>query len=479
MNASIGSVHTGLLRKKRSDNDHHSRCLHLLHAHQNRGDPRKAQKQGAQTGSVDTPGTRIEPRLPQGAQPGKPQPRSAPKTVSWSGKKRSTSLVDALHSRTNPRKTKTWGVAEEEITKLSEDEALCGRCDDAHQLQPTSMKEALDGFGLPGRNKPSLFDLEERHGEPGEFLVCASPSGKDITTVLGVFDGHGLKGKIASTTVRDELQAELRRSEGVLWNKLREDPENCIKDTFAKIDNNLCLRRGDWSRSGTTGVALVIDSSWALCAWVGDSRAVLGRTLNRSSGSPEFQAIDLSRDHKPDDPKERRRILACSGRVDQMVVDALGSKAGPSRVFSKHGSQPGLAISRSFGDTMAKRGNSNVGVTSEPEFRRHTLTPCDKIIILASDGVWDVVSSQEAVNIVGSFSDPHSAAEALVAEALVAVSQQRWLEADDGRFCDDITATVSFLDHRKDGGHLASIGNTVPTSNLSTQGHIFQSGRSL
>lgn len=72
------------------------------------------------------------------------------------------------------------------------------------------------------------------------------------------------------------------------------------------------------------------------------------------------------------------------------VVDSLGTRAGPFRVYLKYEWQPGLATSRAFGDTMAKM----VGVTSEPECHHRSSNPQDKLIIVASDGVWEVVSSQ-------------------------------------------------------------------------------------
>lgn len=79
-------------------------------------------------------------------------------------------------------------------------------------------------------------------------------------------------------------------------------------------------RKVDWSRSGTTGIVVVVDSCWILTAWAGDSRAVLGQrkgTLG-ASGS-DLRGIELSKDHKPDNPKERKRIISCNGRIDQMV----------------------------------------------------------------------------------------------------------------------------------------------------------------
>lgn len=79
------------------------------------------------------------------------------------------------------------------------------------------------------------------------------------------------------------------------------------------------------------------------------------------------------------------------------MVDSKGTRAGPNRVYLKYAWQPGLATSRSFGDTMAKI----VGVISEPEFDKHTLHVTDEVIIVASDGVWEVISTQVPHKLAG------------------------------------------------------------------------------
>ena len=96
----------------------------------------------------------------------------------------------------------------------------------------------------------------------------------------------------------------------------------------------------------------------------------------------------LSRDHKPDDPEESKHIIANNGRIDS-YRDQLGNQIGPMRVWLKNEDIPGLAMSRSFGDAMACR----VGVNAIPEIKEFTLTPEDKIIVLASDGVWEFLEN--------------------------------------------------------------------------------------
>ena len=96
----------------------------------------------------------------------------------------------------------------------------------------------------------------------------------------------------------------------------------------------------------------------------------------------------LSRDHKPDDPEESKVILANNGMIDS-YRDQLGNQIGPMRVWLKNEDIPGLAMSRSFGDAMAAR----VGVNAIPEIKDFTLTPEDKVIVLASDGVWEFLKN--------------------------------------------------------------------------------------
>ncbi len=62
---------------------------------------------------------------------------------------------------------------------------------------------------------------------------------------------------------------------------------------------------------------------------------------------------------------------------------------GPARVWIKHDSVPGLAMSRSFGDLVG----ASVGVTHEPEITQHVLTEQDLIIIVGSDGVFEFLSN--------------------------------------------------------------------------------------
>lgn len=75
-----------------------------------------------------------------------------------------------------------------------------------------------------------------------------------------------------------------------------------------------------------------------------------------------FEALQLSRDHKPSEPDEMKRIIDAQGRIEA-YHDHYGNKLGPERVWLLDEDVPGLAMSRSFGDLVA----ASVGVSAVPE----------------------------------------------------------------------------------------------------------------
>lgn len=119
--------------------------------------------------------------------------------------------------------------------------------------------------------------------------------------------------------------------------------------------------------------------------------------------------------------------------VHLKMMDALQEEASgcAPRLWSPHGKFPGAAFSRSIGDAVAEE----IGVTAQPELHTQRLTSVHPFFIIASDGLWEFVPSQTAVDMAMQYDDPQDAAAALVAEA-----QRRWLRADTRM--DDITVIV-------------------------------------
>ena len=69
------------------------------------------------------------------------------------------------------------------------------------------------------------------------------------------------------------------------------------------------------------------------------------------------------------------------------------------RVWLRDDPRPGLAMSRSFGDKVA----AFAGVTAVPEVEKVELSAEDKFLIVASDGVWEYITDEEAVRLVSRF----------------------------------------------------------------------------
>lgn len=105
---------------------------------------------------------------------------------------------------------------------------------------------------------------------------------------------------------------------------------------------------------------------------------------------------------------------------------------GPARVWLADVDVPGLAMSRSLGDDVSH----TVGVISTPEIIEHEIQDNDIFCIWASDGVWEFISNEQAVNICWQYrNDLDKAAKRLVAE-----SEKRWRQEEE--VVDDITCVV-------------------------------------
>jgi cGMP-dependent protein kinase len=264
------------------------------------------------------------------------------------------------------------------------------------------------------------------HGNQDRF-VHRNGNG-EAALFAGVFDGHGMQGDKVAEYAKDFLSKE------VLNRVSSFGPEKALSTAFETTSKQLEARKDVATYSGTTAVtALFPDPNSILVANCGDSRAVLGR----KGSSGKLQAVDLSRDHTPGCPDERRRIEALKSRIHQSMVPVGGSAVpmGPERVWDKTG-MCGLGVSRSLGDLhMAPF------VSQMPEITQKKLDPYDRVVILASDGVWGQMSSQQAVEIAGKHTSPTKAAQ-----EITQVCRQRWLNETGSRMCDDITAVVVNID---------------------------------
>merc|ERR1711920_105683 len=179
----------------------------------------------------------------------------------------------------------------------------------------------------------------------------------------------------------------------------------------------LCLIYPDEGRIGLDG-SRNRGHCRLLIANLGDSRAVLCRSQNG-----RLSAVRLSDDHKPGRVDERRRIEAKGGVVDMQGVWRVFTP-GPA-TFGGRNVLWGLAVSRAFGDLLMKEpqrygcaGATGELVTAVPEIHTYDLHPTeDRFLVLACDGIWDVLGDDDAVAVCIEHRSAEMAAHALIRRA--------------------------------------------------------------
>lgn len=179
-----------------------------------------------------------------------------------------------------------------------------------------------------------------------------------------------------------------------------DDYANALASALDKVDGEI-LKISHWSFQGSTAIVIWFheeQEEWImgdesgtsarrrtiLAANIGDSRAVLSR---------DNKAWDLSRDHKPDDPVERSRIEDLGGKVIWCGdTDEFGQPIEDTGVYRVNGN---LALARAIGDRSERP-----HVTADPEIISVDVEEGDQFVIIATDGLWDVMESADAVNFV-------------------------------------------------------------------------------
>ena len=258
------------------------------------------------------------------------------------------------------------------------------------------------------------------------------------TIFLGVCDGHGMFGHDISAylvnMLPQNLQSDLTKENIISINKDEDFKKisDITSNTFVQTNINLVNKASiDCTYSGSTCTSLIFSPEKIISVNVGDSRCVLGKCIN-----DKWTAKNLTRDHKPTEEDEKKRILEKGGRIEP-YKDENGEAMGPERVWLKGEDLPGLAMSRSFGDDVAHM----IGVTSKPEIMEFKLSEEDKFVMLASDGIFEFISSDEAVNMVKDYYLKDDINGAL--NYLYKTSSQRWIMEEE--VIDDITLIIMFL----------------------------------
>ncbi|XP_018878219.1 integrin-linked kinase-associated serine/threonine phosphatase 2C isoform X1 [Gorilla gorilla gorilla] len=237
-------------------------------------------------------------------------------------------------------------------------------------------------FGLKGyvaERKGEREEMQDAHVILNDITEECRPPSSLITRVsyFAVFDGHGgiRASKFAAQNLHQNLIRKFPKGDVI---SVEKTVKRCLLDTFKHTDEEFLKQASSqkpaWKDGSTATCVLAVDNILYI-ANLGDSRAILCRYNEESQ---KHAALSLSKEHNPTQYEERMRIQKAGGNVrDGRVLGVL-------------------EVSRSIGDGQYKR----CGVTSVPDIRRCQLTPNDRFILLACDGLFKVFTPEEAVNFI-------------------------------------------------------------------------------
>nr|XP_036675275.1 protein phosphatase 1B [Drosophila suzukii] len=238
--------------------------------------------------------------------------------------------------------------------------------------KPETEKHVEEGSGNNLRYCVSSMQGWRLEMEDTHSAVCKLKDDFELWSYFAVFDGHA-SDRISEYCAKHLLKT-IMKSEG--FSKLRY--EAGIREGFLRLDEDMRKLFQD-KPGGSTAVCVFLSPDKMYLANCGDSRAVISR-----NGIAAINTVD----HKPFAPKERERIQNAGGSV--MIKRVNGT----------------LAVSRALGDYDFKNDSSRSPVdqlvSPEPDIIVCERSEQDEFIVIACDGIWDVMSSTEVCEFIGS-----------------------------------------------------------------------------
>lgn len=278
---------------------------------------------------------------------------------------------------------------------------MLSKCDDHHTV-PLSvlLKRELANEKI---ERPEISHGQANQSKKGEDLTfikaeCERVLGDGVTTysVFALFDGHN--GSAAAVYSKENLLTNILRAipPDLNSNEWISALPRALVAGFVKTDKDFQEKA---QTSGTTVTFVIIEGWIVTVASVGDSCAILE--------SSEGEIYSLSADHRLEcSEEERERITSSGGEVGRLNTGG-GTEIGPLRCWPG-----GLCLSRSIGDM-------DVGefIVPVPYVKQVKLSTTGGRLIISSDGVWDALSAETAVECCRGM-PPDAAASEIVKEAV-------------------------------------------------------------
>ena len=289
------------------------------------------------------------------------------------------------------------------------------------------------------------------------YLIIPNVNNTHNAKMFGVFDGHGINGDKLSQEIRDyfieyfseknkyekeiviDTNERLSKDENLekvykfMSKEFYKEINQMFKDINYKLhekykNNDFCLKSGS-----TSNIVMVFNDKKSqtlnkiISINLGDSKSLLITEENK--------IIELNKKHTPDNLEEKERIEKNGGEVSR--VD--WADYGPLRIFYKNKRHPGLSMTRAFGDFNAEA----LGFSTIPDIKEYDIyEKKPKIIILATDGIWQFLSNEQVKNIILPYYEEDNISGGV--QKLVTSARRMW-ETMNPKFIADITVIVLFF----------------------------------
>ncbi|OQR85409.1 protein phosphatase 2C [Achlya hypogyna] len=288
-------------------------------------------------------------------------------------------------------------------------------CDSGTCAAPPPQTRVLEYDALEGQHLPRPVGGVHRHYAASYRANFPNEDRWNVHVdaeqgvLAAVMDGHG--GWQVAEFVHTHLVNETRRA------LAQAKPFEAIPQAFANTDELLKktllpafeLGFGVVNRVGSCALLAYASDDALIVANAGDVRAVLGTEINGST-----LAIAMSRDHNAKYASEQEKLIDAHPDEQDIVLcrheDACYVKGGlqPTRAFGDFAFKDVLFNGSPY--TERRGGGRYIAppytppyISSTPDLQSRTLTPNDRFLILGSDGVWDFVTNQEAVDLVAHY----------------------------------------------------------------------------
>jgi serine/threonine protein kinase len=330
-------------------------------------------------------------------------------------------------------------------------ENLIKRCWNSDSMKRPVFKDIVDEISelnseyLLNRSKEKLLNMsnisisshcdigKRRHMEDYVNVIRFKTNDNTNTIAIGaVFDGHSgnnvakycyeklyeifssyhnppLDSPIQMNSSTEQIDTDLMRNHDNNFKNMTSCMNQSV-EILQYLDQSVQLSINDLAlKCGTTATIVMVDNHSIDVAWVGDSLAILYQAKNdhtnhqkpnnsdRSWNIDSITWSELNNKHSLDSPEEAERVLGYNGilkRHMKMQDDGNEYPFGPVRVYNSDDSG-GLAVARSVGDL-----NLRPLLTGKPSASHFLRSNNDLFVVLASDGVWDVMSPQQVGEIV-------------------------------------------------------------------------------